>query len=655
MKISMIKKVYLLILFCVNAYLPVLAEDSSQSVINSTTAKKVDIFADSISCDQKAERIKAAGNVRVVHENIELFSDEIEYIKSQELIYALGNVSFKRDNYSLNADTMIYHIDSSTGTVYNTVIEALPMRIYAKEVIIKSSNEFLVPFGDITTCEHKPPHYSFRGKNIYLKTGSRLSATNTALLVRKMPVFFYPYYTRRLGPRKLEISADIGSSSGAGDFINTRFSYPFTGNSRSYAGLDLMTIRGAGFKAGHSYRTDKGYSDIDLYYINDKADHVDRGRVYARGWQELGEYSSIRYRTEYASNYLFNYDYDRMDTDLNKKELYYQLGLEYSRAKYTASIYGNKKEEWTGQEYAISSYVLPGAEFRLYSIRIPGNALYSQSVSYMNDYNTSSDKWEQAVSWNSRVDKTYRFNMSRMYYISLTPGLGFDGTYRTSLRRYTSMFMAMQHGLYNRFFVRGNYTWRRAVEYPMMIINNLLTYEIEYRPFPNLSLISASSYDFTEDVNEPAGDFYTRLRLYRGRSSLYLTNRYDYYDRITEEWYCDVNIRDISTSRLRYNYLYPDRLELGQFFTIKRFPYDVSVDTRFYMNRSQAGNYRFDEFIEKSLTLRRNLHCWDMEFKILTRGAETAFWVLFNIAAFPESRTGLYGNLLHKDYRYIRE
>lgn len=634
--------------------------------IKSTATQNVDIYvhiyADEMVYDNKTETVLANGSVKVYYGDMELYADNVEYIKREDFVNAWGNVNFRKEGYTLEAEEMYYNIKTSTGTAHNTTIKAPPMFVFADKVIIKSKGEFFVPSGDITTCSHEPPHYKFRGRKLKLKLKERFSARSAVLFIKGIPAFFYPYYSRKLGPRKLQIDMDIGTSSRDGNFIRSKVSYPFTRNARSYFGLDLMSKRGTGFKAGHGYSTDEGVSKVDIYYIREREPEtgtlIDKGTLYAKGWQEIAKYLSVRYRTEYTSDYAFNYDYNQQVYEYKTKDLYYQLGLEYSRAKYLISVYGDKKEEWEVQDYRVIDLVAPGAKFMLFPVYIPGRIRFQGNTHYINKYypatETSAEQWQSSISWETKIDKTYRLNVSRPYYVTLSPGFGFDGMLRKSLRRYISMFLSMQHGLYSRIFLDTDYVWKRSVEYPYRIMKNIMKYEVTYRQSSRFMVSSESSYDFREEINKPAGNFFTRLNMRYRSCGLYVRNRYNYYEKESLEWLYELDIRSFSQTRVKYSYLYPTRLEIGQRFNFRRGPYILSLGTRFYVDKN-TGFYKFTEFIEKSLSLRWNMHCWESEFRFLRRGAETEFWVLFNISAFQEPKVGIYGNLLYNDYRYHRE
>ena len=216
------------------------------------------------------------------------------------------------------------------------------------------------------------------------------------------------------------------------------------------------------------------------------------------------------------------------------------------------------------------------------------------------------------------------------------------------------MYLKTQHGLMRKLFLDADYKWRRSLEYPYSITQSDIVYKVSYRPYAGLYLYTKSSYDFRDGAKEPVGDFFSQLRMNYKMYMLYVRNRYDYHADKIREWLYELDINRFSETRVKYNYLYPARLEIGQRFNIRRFPFTITLGTRLYISK-KGGLYGFDDFIEKSFSVNYNMHCWDSEVRFISRGDETVFWILFNISAFPETKVGMYGNLKYDDYRYHKE
>jgi len=630
-----------------------LPHPAAAAVRKSTTAASAEIFADRMSYDRNKNLITARGSVEVFYKDMRFTADLVEFDNVKSEIYGWGGVNFTKSGYSLKSSEIFYNINTSTGTVYNTSVKAPPMYVYAEEVQIRGNDEFFIPSGDITTCDHNPPHYMFRGKKIHLKLNSRFSALNTLMYVRGVPTFFYPYYTKNLGPEGLKLDFDAGKSSRDGYFLKSSVIYPFTRNSESYLGLDFMTERGVGFKGGHTYRTNKGFANVDGYYINEKNTGIKRGKLYLRGWQEIFKDISVRYRTEYTSDYDFNYNYSQAYYDFRQNNLYYQLGFEYSPSKYILSLYGNKMESWTEKGYEVSDLVVPGAELKLLPVKISKRYSFWGETGYENRYFPSEEKWASSFGWEGKIQGIHRLNFSGVYFLTLTPGFSYDGVWKEGfiIDDYVGLSAGLRQGFYGKLFVDNSYRWRRSAKYPFTIVENLLKTGIRYRPLRNIDLSMQTYFDFSENpVNSVREDIYSTVRYRFFHNRIYLRNRYDYKAEKTREWLVELEISDYAQTRVKYSYLYPDRLDIQQKFMFHLRPFYLTLGARFYLD-----NFNFDRFVEHSASLDWDMHCWNSRMQVLKRGDETQVWLLFNLTAFPRDKVGVYGNLKHRDLRYHRE
>jgi lipopolysaccharide assembly outer membrane protein LptD (OstA) len=583
------------------------ADKSNQSV-------KIDINSDFISYDNTKAVVISSGNVGVLYKNIKLNADSLTYNRNSGKIKAFGNISFETENYSLNSKSIIYNIFSSTGRVFAAKVAAEPLYIYADEIEIRSKTVFFIPQGDITTCNHQPPHYKFSGKNILVDTESKFRIVNMLMTVRGVPAFYSPYYSKTIGPKKSKFDMELGESDREGYFVKTKYSYPFTQNSRTYMGVDYMNRRGIGLKAGHGYSSSGGKLDLDWYYVNEKETLSDtQDEKYTRnsklnlsGWQKINEVLRIRGNAEYVDDRTFNYNYVRDEgVEYYQQQLNTQASLEYSRAVYFASVFIDKEEEWADGGYRVKRYILPGLRLRLFPVGLPLNSNFSADSRYHNRYMTAKENWQPYFDWKTKIVTTHRNDFTKNYFLTVTPGFGYSGDYiRYSadddiLTHYISLFAGVKQGFFNNLFFDSDYQWKREAAKPYTIVISKLDQKATYRPFKPLTLSTRSSYDFRKDI------------LYR----------------------------------------------FGAFTIIP--------GLQFYSEKSSVKrwDYKFDRFVRKSLTVKWDMHCWESNLRFIQIGDEYEFWLLFNIIAFPDTKTGLYGNILtndkgeitETDYRFHRE
>ncbi|MFW6134154.1 MAG: hypothetical protein ACOC5R_01100 [Elusimicrobiota bacterium] len=617
----------------------------------STATEKVDIFSDRLVYNQDKDIIHAYGNVKVLFRDMELNAKKIKYDRSKNTVEALKDINFTKENYNLQCERLKYNLTNSTGIVFKGKVNSPPVYVYADKIIIKGEDDFLIPSGDITTCSKYPPHYKFTGSDIHLKLKKRFTAFNTLMYIRGLPSFYYPYYTKSLTEKKFKTAFDAGRSSRNGYFVKAKLAYPVTDKADAYIGLDYMLKRGLGLKSGVTYKRENGFSDARGYYIKEKDTAINKGNLYLKGRQELFKDLNIRYRTEYTSDYKFNYDYDQ-ETDVYKKDiLYYQLGFEYSKSQYFTSIYGDRKDIWDGNKYIISDYVIPGIEFRLFPLKIFGGINFSGQTNYKNEYDSDKDSWMNNIEWKSNLSKNLSLISTKNYRTALIPEIGYRGRYKNNIRHFGKFSTGIRQNFLNMIFIEGDHLLIRQLKEPYSFEENKLDLKFTFNPSQMIYMAAETEYDFKENNKPRAEDIFSRIRLRYLPYRIYLRNRYDWYRSKSKEWLFEFDYSDISATRIKYNNSMPDKLEIDQGINFNIRPFSFMTGVKFRINETKEF-YDFDEFVEQRLSIKWDMHCWQSEFRIIKRGAETEMWVFFNMTAFPDRKVGASYNMFHEEFSY---
>ncbi|MEA3506103.1 MAG: hypothetical protein U9R36_01195, partial [Elusimicrobiota bacterium] len=516
-------------------------------------------------------------------------------------------------------------------------------------------------------------------KNILIDTESKFRIFSMVLFIRGIPTFFAPYYSKSLGPEKIEFDLDLGESTREGYFAKTRLAYPFTENSKTYIGIDYMTIMGIGLKAGHAYSSPGGELDLDWYYVNETKSSTSGEESYDKkhnlsldGWQQVSQNLRIRGKTEYTDDRMFRYRYDRQEGfEYMQQELDTRAGLEYSKSVYYGSVFVDKSESWDMDGYRFDRYIMPGLKLRIFPVGLPLNSSISADSQYQNRYMTARENWQPYFDWNIRLVTSHRLDISRPYHITLSPGIDYSGDYvrysksDDTLTHYMSLFSGLRQGIYDKVFLESDYQWKREIGPPYRIAESKLSQRVTYRPYTPVTLMSRSSYDFRKDIKYPVGDFFSTLTLDLPVYYFFVRNRYDYHNSRTKDWLFELEVKENFNSTVKYDYLHPLRLELGATLTACMGAFEFTPGARAYLEKSavKSWDYSFDRVIEKSLTVKWDMHCWESSLQFRNRGDEYEFWVLFNISAFPETKSGLYGdiitdgsgNIIGTDYRFHRK
>ena len=185
------------------------------------------------------------------------------------------------------AGHLTYNTDEETGKFYDVIGETRP-HIIAKPGMLTTNNPFhfegewaerigakyILHDGFITNCKMPKPWWRLRGKTFDIVPGERAIAHNSTFLVRKMPLFYAPFFYHSLEkePRKSGFLMPlIGHSSRRGWMVHAGYfwainrSYDVTYRGQYYTTRGLVhhvDFRGKP-RAGTDY-------DVILYGVQDR-------------------------------------------------------------------------------------------------------------------------------------------------------------------------------------------------------------------------------------------------------------------------------------------------------------------------------------------------------------------------------------------------
>jgi len=178
----------------------------------------------------------------------------------------------------------------------------------------------------------------------------------------------------------------------------------------------------------------------------------------------------------------------------------------------------------------------------------------------------------------------------------------------------------------------------------------------EYRPSRNLVFRQSVVYDLKKKHLPLENRFsllQNQLNLRAGRINFYARNYYDIAMGAAAAWEGEGRGSYFS-SRFTYNRAEPDFLNWFQSFNFKYGKWDTSAGARAFFNYRQAG-IGLKDVIEKHLTVKRNLHCWEMMFKYLVTRDRREGWIFFNITAFPERPMGIYRDAVGDEWSFRKQ
>jgi LPS-assembly protein len=253
------------------------------------------------------------GSMRYLHKNASIetsdfviSADEIQYNSDTDWAYAQGHVHLEHFNTSdkINADHAEYNIKTQVGKFY-TVDGTAPAKIVASPTVLTTTNPFyfqaqwaerikgryILHHGFLTDCTVKKPWWVFQAPVFDVIPGQRAIARNAVFRLKRVPIFYLPYFYRPLGknPRQSGfLTPNVGHSSRYGYVVGAGYYWAIN---RSY---DMTAIGQYFSERGPALRYDfRGKPneatdfDFNYYGVNDGGALLPDGTRQKQGGQEF--------------------------------------------------------------------------------------------------------------------------------------------------------------------------------------------------------------------------------------------------------------------------------------------------------------------------------------------------------------------------------
>ena len=123
----------------------------------------------------------------------------------------------------------------------------------------------------ITTDDVAEPAIKVRAKYIKIIPGDKVEAHHATLYLAGVPVFYYPYYSRNLGPRANNFNFVPGYRSSFGPFLLSSYNFFLTEELDGAAHVDYRERRGVGLGPTLNYHLGRwGDGTFKYYYLHDQ-------------------------------------------------------------------------------------------------------------------------------------------------------------------------------------------------------------------------------------------------------------------------------------------------------------------------------------------------------------------------------------------------
>jgi len=311
-----------------------------------------------------------------------LRADEVEFNKDTGDLHATGHVYFHQFERAeeIWADRVDYNTKSETGKFYNVSgqapghVDSRPGRltttspfIFEGEWAERLEDHYVLHDGFITDCRMPNPWWKLQGPKFDIVPGDHATAHNATFFVRKMPLFFTPYFYKSLEktPRKSGfLLPSFGHSSLAGMFFDVG---AFWAINRSYD----VTYRFTDYTArGTAHNVDlrgkpRAGTDYDaiIYGVQDRGLYPGTANPQAYGGvtinvagkSDLGDGWNARGQFNYLSSFDFHQYWSQSFADAVGTESHSVGFLNKNWSDYEFYVVAERMENFEGGEVTITN------------------------------------------------------------------------------------------------------------------------------------------------------------------------------------------------------------------------------------------------------------------------------------------------------------
>ncbi len=157
------------------------------------------ITADHLEYFEKEDKYIAIGNVRIEREDAILTADKVIFFQATSDAEATGNVVYEDAEALISAERAKINFDDRTGRLYNAIIFFKRDNYWITGDIIQkiAEDHYHAATATFTTCDTvplMPADWCFRGRDVNLKVGQRITAKDVTFRIRNVPVLYSPYF-----------------------------------------------------------------------------------------------------------------------------------------------------------------------------------------------------------------------------------------------------------------------------------------------------------------------------------------------------------------------------------------------------------------------------------------------------------------------------
>ncbi len=346
----------------------------------------INFKGDSIFYYLEEEKIVLKGNSYIKYKNIELFSDSCIFLRNENLLIAKGNPILISGKDTLKGDIMKFNIKTQKGYVYKGKSKVEKGFVWG-EKIFKTDKKILKGYtGFFTTCELTKPHYYFTSKRMKIIIDDAVIASDVLMKINEIPVFWAPFWIFPITRERKSgfLIPRPGRNSYLGLYIRNLSYYWVINNYMDLTlTLDIYEKKGPLFGFDFIYLLYKKISgNFKFTYAREIDTKIKRWSLTQNHYQNLPLNFTLNARTDFISDEKYFLEYSDVRAQRVKSESEGDISLSRRFKIGTFFISSSYRKDFLNKKEILR---LPNLNFRIFQkdfgiLRSSLNILYLREI-----------------------------------------------------------------------------------------------------------------------------------------------------------------------------------------------------------------------------------------------------------------------------------
>ena len=225
--------------------------------------------------DPQTGTASATHGVKVIFRDATLTALRIRIDSEAGEAFAEGSVSLERGAQTWTGESLAYNFRTGAMRAESFKLGNPPVFLSGERAVtlepIGTNRVFALQNAFVTTDDLAEPGYRIRARSITVREDRRITARDATLYLGDTPVFYYPYYTRRLGDHRLRWVLTPGYRSLYGAYLRAAYQVDLGTNSVASFNIDPYSRRGLGIGPDLKYDLEPlGKGQATGYWIADQ-------------------------------------------------------------------------------------------------------------------------------------------------------------------------------------------------------------------------------------------------------------------------------------------------------------------------------------------------------------------------------------------------